>query len=112
MPRSSPQSPCPKCGKPKSKGADRCWDCFRLEEHAPAVRMHPIKLGGANASRERVTVENLLKYSPKAKAHICPSSQSPNQRHHYVLDADSRGQCRYCGEPGYFPSSYKWRDVL
>ena len=91
MPRRNSQSPCPKCGKPKSKGADRCWDCFRLEEHAPVVRMHPIKLGGANASRERVTVENLLKYSPKAKAHVCLSSQSPKRESGALISRNGGG---------------------
>ena len=60
--------------------------------------------GGANAGRERVTAENVMAFSPKARLHICPSSQSPIGRHHYLLDMDSRGQCIYCGEPGYFPS--------
>lgn len=108
MPVPTPKSPCPGCGRPKSKPASLCWDCSQQQVRPQVVRLR----GGANAARERVTVENLVVRLPRAKVHECPSSQSPNQRHHYILDMDSRGMCQYCGEPGYFPSTYKWSDVL
>ena len=79
--------PCVSCGKPMSRKGSLCINCYteKLKER---------KISYENKKKEKIDreLERLKRLDAKFKQDICPI----NGAHHWIIDSNNIGQCRYC----------------
>ena len=95
--------PCKKCGQPRKDASisKLCYQCYKQKRKDDAKisiqikQLHKIK--GAEWKKERnkpFQKDNTNKLTQKVKVEIC--KQSPIKRHHFIIDSDHIGICKWC----------------
>jgi hypothetical protein len=99
--------PCPICGNPMIKQSGCCYQCYLKTKRKPTKKVEQKKKVSAKVKiTNKLIVEHLKKTTVKAqppepktkKQNIIICEKNPNKLgHHWILDKDNFGVCKYCG---------------
>jgi hypothetical protein len=70
-----------------------CLQCYREKQRKEALA-RAARQEAEKEERRKRKIERIMKRFPSPVVEICP--ESPSQRHHWYLDSNNHGVCRYC----------------
>lgn len=103
--------PCIECGKLIRRNGSRCIVCHSTERKRAAFEQYIKRCEERQIlkdQRQEAAFERIRNRFPVI-INVCPSELSPNERHHWVIDMNDYGICKYCEKEKQFTSIIKAR---